>query len=182
MRELSARDIASRSTVDDVELESRLARLALDVAELGRAQLDNQLQQARERLDQRTLRCPFDGVVTRRFKQAGETIEQLAPVVEVISLDPLWIEFECPVAAEQSLTVGSRVQVRPAVGGQAPRVAEIIYLSWKATPASHTLMVRASLPNAAYAWRAGLKMLVEPLPGEGSTGVPSAPPAGKDGR
>jgi multidrug efflux pump subunit AcrA (membrane-fusion protein) len=180
MRELSAKEIASRSTVDDVELESQLAHLAVGLADLERSQLDNQLQQARERLQQRTLRSPFVGVVTRRFKQAGETVEQLLPVVEVMSLDPLWIEFECPVAAEQSYRLGSLVQVRPAVSGQAPRTAQIIYLSWKATPASHTFLVRASMPNEDYSWRAGLKILVEPLPNAAATDVPAAtPPAGK---
>ena len=179
MRELSAKDIASRSTVDEVELESRLAHLALGLAELERTQLDNQLEQARERLQQRTLRSPFVGVVTRRFKQAGETIEQLAPVVEVISLDPLWIEFECPVAAAQAYRKGNRVKVRPAVGVEAPREAQIIYLSWKATPASHTLLVRASLPNEDYSWRAGLKMLIEALPSAATMDVPASPPGGK---
>ena len=178
MRELSAKDIASRSTVDEVELESRLAHLALGLAELERTQLDNQLEQARERLQQRTLRSPFVGVVTRRFKQAGETIEQLAPVVEVISLDPLWIEFECPVASATTYRLGTRIKVRPAVGGEASREAQIIYLSWKATPASHTLLVRASMPNEDYSWRAGLKMLVE-APNAATTDAPAATPGGK---
>lgn len=178
-RELSAKEIASRSAVEDAELSAQLAELSLGAADLEREQLKNQLAQARERLLQRTLVSPFDGVVTKRIKQAGETVDQLLPVVEVMSLDPLWIEFECPIAEERHHRIGSRVQVKPAVGEHEPRMAEVVYVSWKATPASHTVLVRAAVRNEDYGWRAGLKVVVTRAPGSVPANEAAAPPAAK---
>lgn len=171
MRQLSVQQISAQAALQEVELESELARLSMGKAEFEREQTRNELQQAEERLAQRTLRSPLDGVVTRRFKQVGETAEQLVPVMEVMSLNPLSIEFECPLAAEQSFRLGGFVRVRPAVGDHRPRLAEITHVSLKATPASQAFLVRASLANEDYSWRSGLKVFLE------AAQVPPAAPA-----
>lgn len=174
MRELSQQQISAPAAVQEVELESKLAQLLLGKAQFDREQTRNELQQAEERLTQRTLRSPLNGVVTRRFKQVGETTEELAPVVEVMSLDPLWVEFECPVTLERRFPIGTQVRVRTAVGDSQPRLAQITHVSLKATPASHSFLVRASLPNEDYSWRSGLKVYVEAAPAPDA-----APPQGK---
>lgn len=174
MRDLSAQQISAQASVQEVELESELARLALSKADFEREQQRIELQVAEERLTQRTLRSPLDGVVTRRLKQLGETTEELAPVMEVMALDPLCVEFECPVADEARFPIGGFVRVRQAMGDHAPRLAEITHASFRATPASHTFLVRVSMANKDYSWRSGLKVYVEPAT------VPGAkPPEGK---
>lgn len=173
-QELSQQQISAKAALEEVELESELARLSLGKVDFDRQQTRIELEVAQERLAQRTLRSPLDGVVTRRFKQVGETTEQLVPVIEVMALDPLCVEFECPVVVEKKVRLGGFVRVRPAVGEHQPRLAEITHVSLKATPASHTFLVRASLANPDYSWRSGLKVYID------SVDAPSAaPPQGK---
>lgn len=172
MRQLSEKEISSQSTVLEVELESELARLSLGKVEFERTQRRNELLQAKERLAERTLKSPLDGIVTRRFKQLGESAEQLEPVVEVMSLNPLWVQFECPVAQESEFPRGGQVLVRPVIGDHEPRLATIVFASPQAAVAGHTFPVRASLPNEDYSWRSGLKMQIE------SVRAPQARPAG----
>lgn len=174
VRELSSKQISAQSSLQEVELESELARLAMLGAEFEREQLAIELQQAEERLAQRTLRSPLDGVVTRRFKQLGETAEELVPVIEVMALDPLWVEFECPVAAEKEFRLGRQVRVRAAAGTSGNRLAEVVHVSLRATPASHSFLVRAAMPNPDYSWRSGLKVYVEAV-----AAPAAAPPSGK---
>jgi RND family efflux transporter MFP subunit len=171
MRELSAQQISAAASLQEVELESELARLSLGKVEFEREQLQNELLRAEEHLAQRTLRSALDGVVTRRFKQLGETTEQLVPVLEVMSLDPLCVEFECPVAEARRFRLGDFVRVRTAVGESLPRLAEITHVSLKATPASHAFLVRAAMANHDYALRSGLKVYVQ------AAEVPGAAPA-----
>lgn len=176
VRKLSEKDISPEATALELELESELARISAGKVDFDRSQKQNELAQARERFAQRTLRSPLDGVVTRRFKQLGETADQLEPVIEVMSLDPLWIQFECPVRRETQYPIGSKILVRPASISAKPRVATIIHVSLQATVAGHTFLVRAALPNPDYSWRSGLKMLIEP---NTSTHDPSTPLRGK---
>ncbi|HLQ38168.1 MAG TPA: efflux RND transporter periplasmic adaptor subunit [Planctomycetota bacterium] len=178
LRELKASEIASQSDLEKAQLQSELAQVNVREAELARELSGIELAQAKERVAQRTLKSPLDGIVTRWFKQVGECTEQLVPVIEVMSLHPLWVEFECPVAKERDYRKGSTVQVVPAIGDHAPRAATIVYVSMRATPSSHTFLVRAAVPNADYSWRAGLKMTVDPVDG-GVDARPGAVPPGK---
>lgn len=174
MRELSQLEISAVAALEEVELQSELAGLSLRKAEFERELVRNDLLQAEERLAQRALHSPLDGVVTRRFKQLGETTEQLIPVVEVMSINPLNVEFECPVVVERRFPIGGFVRVRPAIGDHEPRLAEITHVSLQARPASHAFLVRASLPNPDYSWRSGLKVFIEAVDAPSAT-----PPEGK---
>ncbi|MCK5944922.1 MAG: efflux RND transporter periplasmic adaptor subunit [Planctomycetes bacterium] len=164
MRELLEQKISAEATASEVALESRLAKLSLGQVEFDRELLLNELLQAQARLEQRTLRSPLTGVVTRRYKQFGETADKLEPVVEVMSLDPLWIQFECPVSRRKEFEVGSMVRVTPTNDDKEPRTATVEYRSLQSAVSSHTFMVRATMPNPDYDWMAGLKIAVEPVP------------------
>ncbi len=172
VRHLSDRDVAAAAELQEVQLESELARLAVGRVDFEAAQLRNELAQAQARLDQRTLKSPLAGVVTRRFKQVGETADQLEPIVEVMALHPLWVEFQCPVSLESEVRTGGAVLVRPATGNHEPRRAEIVHISLRATPTSQSFLVRAALDNEDYSWRAGLKMVVTPGLGSAATTPP----------
>ena len=174
VRTLTHQRISAEADAADADLDSQLARLALDRVEFDQELLRNDLAQARERLAQRTLRSPMNGLVTRHLKQTGETADQLEPVVEVMSLDPLWVTFHCPVQRENDFPLGSRVRLTPTQSAAQPRWATIEHVSMQSTVAGHTFAVRASMPNPGYDWRSGLKVLVEPAPPTNA-----APPRGK---
>ena len=89
-------------------------------------------------------------------------MERFVPVVEVMSLDPLWIEFDCPVASEHLFQVGREIPVAPAVRPTDTRTAKILFVSMKATASSHTFMVRAAVANEDLRWKTGLKMVIQP--------------------
>ena len=112
------------------------------------------------------MRCLRDGVVAKKLYSLGETITRLEPVVEVIQLDPLWIEFDCPLDQEWRVQPGAEVLVSPAAIDAEPRRAVVIHTAMQADPSSHTVRVRLSLPNAKDPWRAGLKMRIAVMPNE----------------
>ena len=164
MRRLAEQKMSADADLQDAELQLRLARLTVARSEFDRRLKQNDLEQAEARLAQRTLRSPLDGIVTRLIKHLGETAEQLEPIVEVIALDPLWVQFECPVALERHFPIGGSVRVRPFAGVHEPRVGTILHVAPQATVAGQTVMIRAVVANPDYSWRSGLKMHVAPAP------------------
>jgi len=174
MRDLRSKEISSEHDVQKFEHDLAIAELAMEQAALDKKQVLNQLAQAEERLEQRSVHSPFDGVVTARFKQQGEAVEKFVPVVEIMCLDPLWIEFECPIQRQHEFTNGSQVLVAPARRPNDSRTATVTFISLKANASSHSFMIRASVPNPDHDWKTGLKMLIEPA----AIHNPSAP-AGK---
>ena len=171
MRNLHNEDISSQHELQKYEHELALAEIALEQAALDKKVASNQLAQAEERLTQRSVHSPFAGVVTARFKQAGEAVEKFVPVVEVMCLDPLWIEFECPIQQQREFRIGTKVVVAPARRPEDERVATVTFVSLKANASSHSFMIRAAVANPDHDWKTGLKMLIEPT----STFDPSAP-------
>jgi RND family efflux transporter MFP subunit len=175
-KELREHEISSDSDLQDKTFELELAQLMVDQAAFEQDQANRQYEEAKERLAQRTLRTPIDGIVAQRFKQQGETVEKYIPVLEVMTLHPLWVEFDCPVADEGLFRVGTELTVFPSVRPADTRVARVVYTAMRADPSSHTFVIRAAVPNEDYSWKAGLKMLVRrPAVGEKR-------PAGKPGK
>ena len=172
VRDLREKDIASDRELQLQVLEVELARLKVQQAGLEQTQAKNELAQAVERLAQRTVRSPFAGIVTQRWKGEGEAVEKFVPVLEVMSLDPLWIEFDCPVNDASQFDVGGEVVVAPAMDAKHSRTAKILFVSVKATAASHTFMVRAAVDNSDLSWKAGLKMTIQHAP---TADTPSKP-------
>ena len=170
--EMAEQDIVSQSDLQAQQQELELARLRVDQAQLERAQAVNALRQAEERRAQRSVRSPFRGVVTQRLKSAGEAVEKFVPVVEVMSLDPLWIEFECPLTQQHLFRKGGTAVVAPTEAPDDKRTATILLTSVKSNASSHSFMVRAAVPNPELRWKTGQKMSVEP-------DAPKPAPAGK---
>lgn len=164
VQNLRDQEISSERDLQTQVHELELARLRLEQTRLEKSQTINELAQARERLAQRTVKSPFAGIVTQRLRGTGEAVEKFVPVVEVMSLDPLWIEFECPITEQHLFKKGGRVVVAPAVRPDDSRTATILFASPKATASSHTFTVRASVANPDLAWKTGQKMAIE-LPG-----------------
>lgn len=172
VRNLRDKEISSDSDLQAQAFELELAQLRVEQADIEQAQAANELAQAVERLDQRTVRSPFDGTVTQRFHSEGETVEKFVPVLEVMSLDPIWVEFDCPITEQHMFRVGGEVRVAPSFQPDDPRVGRILFVSQKASTSSHTFMVRAAVANTDLSWKAGLKMLVDLPP---AAEVPSKP-------
>lgn len=161
-RDLRNEQISSDADLQEKVVEVKLARLKLKQAQLEAGQARNQLAQAREKLDQRSVKSPFAGVVTQRFKSEGESVERFAPVVEVINLDPLWVEFDCHVTDQNKYRHGAAIEIAPAHNPLDKRTATIVFLSPKGEASSHTFMIRAEVSNRDLLWKSGQKMLIYP--------------------
>jgi membrane fusion protein (multidrug efflux system) len=160
--EMAEQAIVSQSDLQAQQQELELARLRVEQAQLERAQAVIALRQAEERRAQRSVRSPFRGVVTQRLRGVGEAVEKFVAVVEVMNLDPLWIEFECPLTQQHLFRKGGVAVVAPTEAPDDKRTATILLTSVKSNASSHSFMVRAAVPNPDLRWKTGQKMTVEP--------------------
>ncbi|MEM7203830.1 MAG: efflux RND transporter periplasmic adaptor subunit [Planctomycetota bacterium] len=158
--------LARGSVASELDLAARDFELAMAEARLEEAQLDHRTraldaEQAEAVLAQRTIRSPIDGVVAKILHGRGQTIEKIDPVIEVIDLDPLWIELDCPLEDSQLLRPGAELRVRRASVPDDARTATVIHASMQADPSSGSFRVRLSLDNGTDPWKAGLKIWIE---------------------
>jgi len=103
VKSLSVSGIASQSEVDTVESAYTVAMARYETAleeSRGRmataAQRRAELEQARKRLADASVRAPFDGAVQARPASVGEYVAVGAPIVQLVKTDPLRLRLEVP--------------------------------------------------------------------------------------
>jgi len=149
IRKLHARDTASEASLDTAEADLRLARsgLAGARAELGLAE---------RALRKAAVVAPFSGIVARRHVTAGEFVTPGRELFDLVSLDPIEIEFRVPERdshrIEMELPVG--IRVAPFPGEVFP--ATITMISPRIDPSSRTLRVKARITKPDRRLRPGL--------------------------
>ena len=95
------------------------------------------------------------------------TVEKLQPVVTVVRLDLLWVEFDCPMKDMGLFETGAKVMVSSVsvvagdVGGDHIREATVVHAAMTANPASQTFRVRLQVDNSGRQWKAGIKVWVQ---------------------
>ena len=161
-QELQAKNFIAAQARDEADAEKRIteaefleAKENLEVAKLEH-------RQAISVLNRRTLRSPFDGVVTERLLNPGDLAESGSgrkPILKIAQVEPLRVEVVLPIAAYGKLKKRSTAEVTPEVlGGKYPATVSVIDGVFDS--ASGTFGVRLDMPNKASAIPAGIRCQV----------------------
>jgi len=89
-----AQRLREQKNISENALRLLEAEVRVDGATLKQKQAEEQRQQAR--VERHTLRAPFSGVISERLTETGEWIEPGRPVLTLVAVDDLRIEFRVP--------------------------------------------------------------------------------------
>jgi RND family efflux transporter MFP subunit len=150
--------------VQHARLAVKIALLALQASKFEHEQYQRTYRQAQSQLKRMQLVSPIAGRVEKTNIEAGEAAESLVPVIQVVKIDPLWIDLPVPLEQVRQLRKGNIARVS-FPGIDAPEAAEgiIIHVSRVADAASDTLRVRVEVPNPD-GRPAGERVFVEFIP------------------
>ena len=159
------RDLRSTNAIPEREyvtavVESRLAEIAVETAVMEQDIAKLEYQQAKSRLERRSIRSPVDGVVVDVTMFPGEYVHEQATVMTIAEIDPLYVEVFMPVSQYKTVQPGMAANVTPElpIGGNYD--AEVAVVDNVFDAASRTFRVRLVLPNADHALPAGLRCTV----------------------
>jgi RND family efflux transporter MFP subunit len=139
---------ASDWEIEHLRLGVRIAELSVKAAILEKEQYGRRYSQAVKQLERMRLVSPIAGLVEKVVVKPGEAAKTLGPVIELVKIDPLWIDVPVPLAQAKQLAVGEEAWVTfPGAQGQESPSGNIIHISAVADAASDTLQVRIQLPN-----------------------------------
>ena len=155
-REMYRKQLISIGEKDELETQWEIFKL--------------ELREAEERLKQRTILSPCDGVVAKRMSSAGEFVQE-KPILDLVQLNPLRVEVVVPVSLYGKIKVGmtGMVEWEAPIGGTYPATVKIVDSVVDA--ASGTIGVRLELPNPNLKLPAGTKCSVRFPAATGTTGA-----------
>ena len=104
-----AKRLREQKNISENELRLREAEVEIDTATLAQKQAEEERQQAR--VDRHTLQAPFSGVISERLTETGEWIEPGSPVLTLVAIDNLRIEFLVPQEFYSSINPHSTLSV-----------------------------------------------------------------------
>lgn len=146
---LHERGIASQSLLDE-------RATALSRARSRRAAARAQLGVAQRALRVAQVRAPFGGLVARREVSRGEYVMVGQPLFEIVALNPIEVEFSVSERDSARVALGQPVAVRVAPYPDEVLRGEVSVISPTIDARTHTLRVKARVPNADGRLRPGL--------------------------
>lgn len=151
-RQLFPKGAISKDQMDSAEARARSTDAAVKSAQAA-------VEQAKESLGYTNITAPYDGIVTQRMVELGETVAPGTPLLRGFSLDELRVETEIPQRYQPYVADVSQFTVRTAQGEQLKPV-EFSLFSY-ADPQSHTFKTRLELPQNSAALVPGMWVKTE---------------------
>jgi membrane fusion protein, heavy metal efflux system len=159
---LLAEGFVSPQAVEQARAEQEVAAQRVAQSKGQREVLATDLNVVRAQVEQRTVRAPFDGVITERFRHPGERVED-RPVLRLATLNPLRVDLVVPAARFGQFKMGDRIAVQPELPGVLATNAAVTHVDRVIDAASNTYRVRLSLANPGNKLPAGARCSVDSL-------------------
>ena len=128
---------------------------------------------ARIKAAERSLRSPIAGVVTKRLKELGESVGRMEPVLEVMSIDRVFVMLNLPEGVRAKLRQGIPAEVKVESAKQGATFSGTIdFIDPVVNPGSGLFRVKILIENPQTLLRPGMRAEVRFLPQETSGGTP----------
>jgi RND family efflux transporter MFP subunit len=148
---------------DDAFAELHVAEADLKEAKDNRQLAVLESRRLSEVVNERSLKSPFDGIVTERLQQPGElaqTGSDAHAILRMAQIDPLRVEVILPVDRYGSVESGMTGEVVPELPLKGNFTATVTVVDKVVDSASGTFGVRLQLPNPKGDIPAGVKCTV----------------------
>lgn len=146
------------------------ARAARDSAVAARDAARAQLAQAAQQTDYTVVRAPFDGIVSARRVEPGESVAPGQPLLSMYAPGALRIEVQVPQSDAEAIRKVDRARIELADGRGLDAAQVVVYPA--ADPLTHSTGVRVVLPDVTPAPVPGVTAkVVFPIPAGGAASV-----------
>jgi RND family efflux transporter MFP subunit len=108
---LLSQNAAARSSIDDLEARTGTAQAAISAAVAETRAAVAQVDVAKTTLGRMTVTSPINGTVLDKPREVGETVDNLAPLMELADMDSLVVEIDVPEGRLPLVKVGGPCEI-----------------------------------------------------------------------
>lgn len=163
IKKLYTQKATSSFQKDEAETELKLARSELQLAKREKLLAKLEYQQAMQRLMERSIRSPFDGIVVKRHLSLGESVKD-KPIMKLAKINPLRVELILTSELFGLIKEGMVADIIPELPNYKPQRATVTVVDKLIDAASGTFGVRLTLPNPGNRIPSGLRCQAQFLP------------------
>jgi membrane fusion protein (multidrug efflux system) len=140
---LAKEKMMSREAVLEKETELELARIKLRASEVA--------------LKEKTIRSPLTGTVVKKYKEAGESVDRVEKLVDIVSIDQVYVQFYLDPKLMSVVKVDQVIPVRfPVLSGQSFD-ARVSFVDPRIDAGSGLFRVKLLVENPGYVIKPGMR-------------------------
>lgn len=141
-RDLSQKRVIAQSAYDETKSQYDAAVASAD--------------ETQAMIDRKTIRAPFEGFIGIRQINAGQYVKSGDPIVQLESLDPIYVNFALPQQNLANLRVGQAVQLK--ADGIPDKVfkGSINAINSAVDATTRNIQIQATIPNPDHVLRSGM--------------------------
>ena len=133
--------IGSQEVAMEKQTELELAKIQLAAAEV--------------RLKEKTIRAPLSGTVVKKYKEAGEAVDRVEKLLDVVNIDQVYVQFYLDPKLMQTIKQDAEVPVRFAVVGDFN--GKVSFIDPRIDAGSGLFRVKVLIDNADHKIKAGMR-------------------------
>lgn len=153
----------AEATLKETEAAKRESESRIEVAKAKIATAAAGIERVDARIGYARIRAPFKGFVTRRYVDPGAMIQQATasstqatPIVTIVEIDRVRVDFPMPEAEVAHVATGQRVSLHVDAWPGRTEECRVARFSAALDPASRTLLVEAEYENPRNELRPGM--------------------------
>ncbi|MCB1088134.1 MAG: efflux RND transporter periplasmic adaptor subunit [Verrucomicrobiae bacterium] len=123
--------------------------------------LESEMALVELRLREKTIRSPISGIVVDKLLEAGESVERIEDMFEVVDIEKVFVRFYLDARYLKSLTLKQDLPVRIELLGDAPVTASVDFIDSRIDPASGLVEVKLLAENSDQRIKAGMRAYLE---------------------
>ncbi len=135
--------MGSREQMLKAETELALAKIRQSLAKVA--------------LEEKTIRATLDGIVVKKYKEAGESVERVEKLIDIVNIDQVYVQFYLLPKFLQTLKEGQDVTVRFTEPVNAKFPAKVDFLAPNIDASSGLFRVKLLIDNPDHVIKAGMK-------------------------
>ena len=116
---------------------------------------------AQEQLREKTVRAKLSGIVVKKYKEAGEAVDRVEKLVDIVDIDQVLAQFYLSPKFLSLLEVGQPITIRIPDLGNAAATGKINFIDPRVDASSGLFRVKVLIENKDHKIKPGLKALAD---------------------
>ena len=108
-------------------------------------------------LKEKTVRAPLAGVVVKKYKEAGESVDRAEKLMDIVNIDQVYVQFYLDPALMETTKEGQEVRIKFPVINNAEFTGKITFVDPRIDAGSGFFRVKVLLENKARIVKAGMR-------------------------
>lgn len=113
------------------------------------------------RLKEKTIRSPISGIVVDKLLEAGESVEQIEDIFEIVDIEQIYIRFYLDARYLKNLSLDQELAVNFPLLGEETFSAKVDFVDSRIDPASGLVEVKLLAQNPQKQIKAGMRAYLE---------------------